>query len=167
MMNDERKADKKQRLIRKGKKVQEPVNTELFVDISEGFTKDERDLTQPHMGPEYFRVIAWIDEEDEHGTHVVTSFHGFHQFNERLVFPLDSSSYKYIYIELMRGRSIRDPATSNRTAVMGRAKIRLPPWTSRDKFTSKFNLVRLNSERCVEIKGYLNLSMQFHRYREL
>ncbi|KAL0741557.1 hypothetical protein Bca4012_083070 [Brassica carinata] len=137
----------KQRLIRKGKKVQEPVNTELVVDISEGFTKDERDLTQPHMGPEFFRVMAWIDEEDEDGTSVVMSFHGFHQFKQRLVFPLDSSSYKYLYIELIRGRSIKNPGTSNGTVVMGRAKIRLPPWTSCGKFTSKFNLVGLNSDR--------------------
>ncbi|KAF8112005.1 hypothetical protein N665_0069s0031 [Sinapis alba] len=132
-MNDERKADKKKGLIRKstingGKRVQEPVNTELVVDISEGFTKDERDLTQPHRGPEFFRVMAWIDEE---------------------------------------GLCIGDPGTSNGTVVMGRAKIRLPPWTSRDKFTSKFNLVGLNSDRCVEIKGYLNLSMQLDRYFEL
>ncbi|KAF3557784.1 hypothetical protein F2Q69_00016324 [Brassica cretica] len=68
MMNDEQKPDKKQRLIRKGKKVQEPVNTELVVNIFEGFTKDERDLTQPHMGSEYFRVMAWIEEEEEQGT---------------------------------------------------------------------------------------------------
>ncbi|CAN7136536.1 hypothetical protein BRARA_D01179 [Brassica rapa] len=166
MMNDEQKTDKKQRLIRKGKKVQEPVNTQLVVNIFEGFTKDERDLTQAHMGAEYFRVMAWIKEEDEQETIGVRSFRGFHQFNERLVFPLDCSSYKYIYIELIKVHSRRDPATSKGTVVMGRAKIRLPPWTSRGKFTSKFNLVGLNSDRCVEIKGYLNLSMQLHRYLE-
>ncbi|KAF8048685.1 hypothetical protein N665_2436s0002 [Sinapis alba] len=78
-----------------------------------------------------------------------------------------SSSYKYLYIELITGLSIGDPGTSNGIVVMGRAKIRLPPWTSRDKFTSKFNLLGLNSNQCVEIKGYLNLSMQLDRYFEL
>ncbi|KAF8069714.1 hypothetical protein N665_1138s0001 [Sinapis alba] len=148
-----------------GKKVQESVSTELVLDIHKGFTIDERELTQPpNKSPGYFRVIVWIDEEDVYGTKGVKSFGGFHQFQETLVIALDSSAYKYIYVELQRGVCTKDPGTSNGTVVMGRAKIRLPPWNSCNKFFSKVNLIGLNSDRCVVIKGYIDLSMQLHRY---
>ncbi|CAN6909733.1 unnamed protein product [Brassica oleracea] len=147
-----------------GKKVQESASTELVVDIHQGFTIDERDLTQPSRGPGYFRVLVWIDEKDVHGTKVVKSFGGFHQFNERLVIDLHSFDFKYIYIELQRGVCFKDPGTSNGTVVMGRVKIRLPPWNSCNKFAFKVNLIGLNSDGCVVAKGYLNLSMYLHRY---
>ncbi|CAH8306193.1 unnamed protein product [Eruca vesicaria subsp. sativa] len=109
-------------------------------------------------GPGFFRVMVWIDEEDVNGTVVVKSFGGVHQFNQRLVIDLHSSAYKYLYVEFVRGICTKDPGTSNGTVVMGRAKIRLPPWNSCNKYASKVDLIGLNSERCVVVKGYLNLS---------
>lgn len=147
-----------------GKKVRESVSTELVLDIYNGFTIDERDLTQPTKGPGFYRVEVWIDDQDVQGTKVVKSFGGVHHFKERLVIDLDSSAYKFIYIVLVRGACKKDPGTSNGTVVMGRAKIRLPPWNSSNKCGSKVNLIGLKSDRSVVVKGYLNLSMQLHRY---
>ncbi|KAG2261925.1 hypothetical protein Bca52824_069004 [Brassica carinata] len=148
-----------------GKKVQESVSTELVLDIHNGLTIDERDLTQPNKGGHgFYRVVVWIDEEDVQGTKAVKSFGGVHQFKERLVIDLDSSAYKFIYIVLLRGICPKDPGTSNGTVVMGRAKIRLPPWNSCNKLGSRVNLFGLKSDRSVVVKGYLNLSMQLHRY---
>lgn len=166
MLHLERERKKKQRLIREGKKVQqsEPENIELVLKIFRGWVTDERTPTQPYEGPEYYRVMAWTDVEKQYGTKAVKGFRGIPIFNIKLVIPLDSPAHQYLYIELHKGISWRDPGTSNGTIVMGRAKIPLPPWNSRGEFTSKFNLVRLNSDRCVEIKGFLELSMQLHRY---
>ncbi|KAH0869192.1 hypothetical protein HID58_076214, partial [Brassica napus] len=80
-----------------------------------------------------------------------------------LVIDLHSFDFKYIYIELQRGVCFKDPGTSNGTVVMGRVKIRLPPWNSCNKFAFKVNLIGLNSDGCVVAKGYLNLSMYLHR----
>ncbi|KAJ4901554.1 Uncharacterized protein Rs2_15505 [Raphanus sativus] len=147
-----------------GKRIQESVSTDLVLDIHNGFTIDERDLTQPSKGPGYYMVNVWINGEDAQRTTAVKSFGGVHQFKERLAIGLDSSAYKYVYIELARGICTKDPGTSNGTVVMGRAKIRLPPWNSGNMFTSKVNLIGLKSDRSVVVKGYLHLSMQLHRY---
>lgn len=167
MANLEVEANKKQRLIREGKIIQqsEPENTELILRIFRGFANDERALTQPYKDPEYYRVMAWIDREDiEYGTKAVKGFKGYFGFKKKFVIPLDSPAHQYLYIELVRGMSWRDPGTSNGTVVMGRAKIRLPPWTSRGEFTSKVDLVGLNNNGWVVVKGYIELSMKLHRY---
>ncbi|CAH2079812.1 unnamed protein product [Thlaspi arvense] len=165
MINLEGEANEKQRFFRDaGKRVQQikPVNTELVVKIIKGFTTD----TQPYEGPEYFKVVAWTDAEDQHGTQVVKSFNGLHWFNnvQKLVIPIDSPADQYLYIEFLRGYSKKDPGTSNGTTVMGRAKIKLPPRSSRREVTSNVDLVGLNSDRCVVFKGRLEFSMKLHRY---
>ncbi|CAH2079811.1 unnamed protein product [Thlaspi arvense] len=164
MINLEEETNEKQRFFREvGKRVQQikPEYTELVVKIVQGFTID----TQPYEGFGYFRVMAWTDAEDQYGTEVVKSFKGIHYFkNQKLVIPLDSPADQYLYIELLRGISKKDPGTSNGTTVMGRAKIKLPPRSSRREVTSMVELVGLNNGRCVVVKGRLELSMKLHRY---
>ncbi|XP_024013543.1 uncharacterized protein LOC18021597 [Eutrema salsugineum] len=166
MRNLEREADEKRRSVREGKRVQEskPENTELVLKIFKGFTIDERDLTQPYEGPEYFRIMAWTDDQDQYGTQAIKSYYGLHFFNQKLVIPLDSPADQNLYIELQRGFSWKDPGTSNGTVVMGRARIELPPRNSHCEFTSKVKLVGLNSDQCVGFKGYLDISMKLNRY---
>lgn len=160
-------ANKRRRLlISEGKKIQqiEPKKTELILKIFKGFVTDER---KPHKG-EYDRVMAYVDVEDEYEyeTERVKSFNGFSIFNEQFVIPIDSPAHRYLYIELVRRVSCRDPGTSNGFTVMGRAKIKLPPWTSRKEFKSRVDLVGLNKYGCLVIKGYLELAMKLHRYVE-
>lgn len=166
MVDLERESNKKQRMIREGKRVEEtePVNIELLLKIFHGFAIDERNFTQRYYGFEYCRVMAWTNAKNEEGTKGVKSYEGCPCFNQRLVIPLDYPEDQYLYIELIRGSSWNDPGTSNGTTVMGRAKIKLPPRTSRTEFTSKVELVGLNSDRSVVSKGYLHLSMKLHRY---
>lgn len=171
MVDLERESNKKQRMIREGKRVvetePEPVNIELLLKIFQGIAIDERNFTQRYDGFEYCRVMAWTNAKNAEGTPVLKSYEGCPRFNQRLVIPLDYPEDQYLYIELIRGLSWNDPGTSNGTTVMGRAKIKLPPRTSSTEFTSKVELVglNLNSDRCVVCKGSLHLSMKLHRYR--
>ncbi|CAA7055495.1 unnamed protein product [Microthlaspi erraticum] len=156
-------------MIREGKRVEEtnkePVNIELILKIFQGVAIDERNFTQPYKGFEYCRVMAWTNAENERGTPVVKSYNGCPRFNRTLVIALDHPEDQYLYIELTRGVSWNDPRPSNGTTVMGRAKIKLPPRSSCREFTSRVDLVGLNSDRCVVSKGFLDLSMKLHRYR--
>ncbi|CAN8314185.1 unnamed protein product [Cochlearia groenlandica] len=167
MINLEREEAKRKRSINhKGKKVQqiERENIELVVRFFQGFAIDERDDTKGHDGHENYRVVTWTDKEDQYKTQRVKCYKGVPCFNEELVIPLNSQSEQYLYIELLREGSRKDPGTSNGTTVMGRAKIRLPSLTSRRMCKCKADLVGLNSDRCVVSKGYLDFSMKLHRY---
>ncbi|XP_019098384.1 PREDICTED: uncharacterized protein LOC109131671 [Camelina sativa] len=155
MMNLEKGAETKQILIR-----DHDVKTELEVYIFEAFAMDERDVSKPYYGPNYYFIKAWIDETKEYGTKVVKdSF----VVNQRMVIPLDFPA-PYLYIELLRGFSYRDPGTSNGTVVMGRAKIQLPPWNSHGRgVRTSIDLVGFNGNRCVVKKGYVKYLMTIRK----
>ncbi|KAL1202783.1 hypothetical protein V5N11_003620 [Cardamine amara subsp. amara] len=162
---EEQEVEKKQISIREGKrKIDRNVNTELIVKIFRALIIDDRDLLEPYYGPSYYRVMARAHETEEYGTIVVKGFIGrYIMFNKELVIPLESHA-QYLYIELVKGASWRDPGTYNGTVVMGRAKIRLPSPTSLRAISGVVELVGLNSDRCVVKKGVLEYSMKLHRY---
>ncbi|CAN8288704.1 unnamed protein product [Cochlearia groenlandica] len=93
--------------------------------------------------------MTWTNKEDRYKTQLVKCYKGFPCFNEELVIPLNSQSGQYLYIELVRDVSWKDPGTSHGTTVMGPAKIRLPSLTSCRRFKCKTDLVGINGDRCV------------------
>ncbi|CAH8265342.1 unnamed protein product [Arabidopsis lyrata] len=144
----------KRRLIREGKrKIDHHVETKLIVKILRACTIDDKNLLQH---PNYYKVIAWTDPGDPYTTQVWVSKGNYWKYNTELVIPLDFPA-KYLYLELFRKYSCRDPATSDGDVAIGRAKIRLP---TDDKFSGAARLVDFNSDRCIVDRGTLELSLE-------
>ncbi|KAG7543836.1 hypothetical protein ISN45_Aa07g037170 [Arabidopsis thaliana x Arabidopsis arenosa] len=166
MINLEKEeAKEKEILIRDGKrKIDHHVNTTLLVKIFEAFAIDDRDLLKPYYGSNYYFIKAWLDDTKQYGTYVVKGFKDYSfVVNQEMKIPLDFPA-QYLYIELLKGFTYRDPGTSNGTVVMGRAKIRLPPLSSYKVISGDIDLVGLNSDQCVVKKGSLKYAMKIHRY---
>ncbi|KAL1209183.1 hypothetical protein V5N11_008181 [Cardamine amara subsp. amara] len=171
-----RKANEKERMIRKGKrKIDQEEKTELILKIFGAGIHGKTFLNRSD-GFSCYKVVIWTDPEDVHVTQVVqTNSHNNWVFNEALTIPLDSPA-RYLCIELHRALRRRDrrttrlavvrkdPGPSSGTVVMGRAKIKLPSPTSHRTIKSEVWLLVLNSDRCVVEDGTLEISMKLHRY---
>ncbi|EOA29200.1 hypothetical protein CARUB_v10025474mg [Capsella rubella] len=145
---------KRKRLIRQGKrKIDDHIETKLIVKIFRAFTTDDKNLLQH---PNYYKVIAWTDPMDPYSTQVWVPKGNYWNYDTELVIPLDFPA-KYLYIELLRKNSCRDPATSQGAVVIGRAKVRLP---TDGKFFGAARLIDLNSDLCVVDTGTLALSLE-------
>ncbi|EOA18848.1 hypothetical protein CARUB_v10007470mg [Capsella rubella] len=167
MINLSKETRRKRRLIREGKqKIDHDVRTELIFTISRVFTADDdKDVLKLNYGFNRYMVMAWTDETEEYITRVVRGFtNQYVMFNEELVIPLDSPR-RYLYIELARGFSSREPSTSTNIVVKGRAKIRLPPLNSNfGEISGVVDLVGLDSDRSCVVIGALKYSMRLHRF---
>ncbi|EOA19109.1 hypothetical protein CARUB_v10007777mg [Capsella rubella] len=166
MINLEKKAETKEVSIRN---VHD--KTDLLVDIFEAFVIDDRDVLKPHYGPNYYFIKVWINEAEQYGTSVVKGFKGRSIIvNQGIQIPLESSS-KYLYVEVLKGCSFRDPGTSNGTVVMGRARITLPPPFSHGWITGVFDLVGfksgggVDSDLCLVKKGTIKIAMKLRHMR--
>ncbi|BAB02199.1 unnamed protein product [Arabidopsis thaliana] len=162
MKNLGQAAAKKRRLmISKGKrKINEDETTDLIVRVG-AFASDDKTLLKRYEGFKKYVVVLYTDPEERDQTQVIKVYHGDKlKFNKEVMIRLDSHA-SYLYVELLGLSSRKDPGTSHGVVVMGRAKIGLP--NSHEKIYRKASLVLLNSDRCLEEKGSLHISMKLER----
>ncbi|EOA25466.1 hypothetical protein CARUB_v10018812mg [Capsella rubella] len=164
---DQGEKEKQRMMIRKGKSKiiddDDEVNTDLIVKLGAFVTtREDKAPLKPYYGFHSYQVVVHTDQGDPYVTRVVKVFEGEKlEFNKELSVPLDSPA-RYLYMELLRVSPQNDPGTSSGTFVMGRAKIKLP--ASCKAIKHKASIVALTSDRCVEEKGTLKVSMKLDRY---
>lgn len=107
-----------------------------------------------------YKVISWVEIENQCVTQEVYGLPNpiwNIQFCLRLKNPMNC---KFLYLEVIRSRSISDPGTSTGDVLMGRVKLALPKLST--KQVGLFKLVKPDGPG-HKVEGHIKLAMELRK----